>query len=87
MYKRHKQRIGALSTTEDEFIAVVDAFKEQKAVQNIIEETKHVDGPCRIDCDIQETSSLEKNTSYSGGAKHIEISYVSIQDVVKRREI
>lgn len=65
MWKSCKQRIVAHSTTKAELVALVEAFKQQKANQKMMGETNHVDGPWTITCDNQETISIVKDTGYS----------------------
>lgn len=84
-WKSRKQRIVALSTTEAEMIAVVEAFKEQKAVHKLFEEMTLCKEPWRMFCDNQACIQIAQNIGYNGRAKHIELRFLAVQDIVKRR--
>ena len=86
-WKSKKQSITALSTTEAELVALVDAYKEQKAVYKLFKEVKLVEGSWKLYCDNQGCIAIAKGTGYRGRAKHIDLRYFAIQEVLKNGEI
>lgn len=67
--------------------AVVEAFKERKAVHKRFEETKNAEGPRKRHCDNEACITIAHDVGYSGRAKHIEIRFFAIQDVINHREV
>lgn len=87
-WKSRKQGLVAMSTTEAKMIAVVEAFKEQKVVHKLFEESSNiVYAPWLVYCDNQAVIQVGHDSGYTGRAKHIELRYLAIQDVLHSRNI
>lgn len=77
-----------MSTTEAEMIALIEDFKEQKAVNKLFEEASAITtGPWSIYCDNGAEIQIAHDSGYTGRVKHIEFRVLAIQDVVHCTEI
>ena len=79
------QKCVALSTTEVEYIAAVEAGKEMLWLKHLLHELgiKHKD--YKIHCDGQSAMDLSKNSMYHSRTKHIDIRYHWIRDVSENK--
>lgn len=85
-WKSKRQSIVALSTTEAELVALVDAYKEFKLSKKIIYE---LDGALKefvMKCDNQPCISILHGNGYSGRAKHIDLRFMALQSYIKSNE-
>lgn len=88
MWKSRKQALVEISTTEAEMIAGFEAYKEQKSVHKLFQETGHSNGSRLLYRDIQACITILHDTGHTGRANHnIGMRFLAIRDVVKRREI
>lgn len=86
-WKSRKQGLVALSSTEAEMIALVEAFKEQKSVIKPFEECSVVKRPWILFFGNQAVVKVARDTGYSRRAKHIELCFFAIQDFAPRQVI
>jgi hypothetical protein len=77
------QGIIALSTTEAEFIAAVEAGKEIAWMRNILCEFGYtIDIPSTLQIDNQSAISVSKNPEHHGRMKHLDLRFYWLQDAV-----
>ena len=70
------QTTVALSTTEAEYVAAVDAGKEIKWMHNLLLELGYpVSGPSSLLIDNQSTIQVSKNPEHHGRMKHLDLAY------------
>ena len=82
------QPFVALSTTEAEFIAAVDAGKEIFWMQNILKEFGyHIDGPSLLHCDNQSAIQVAKNSEHHGKMMHLDLCFFWLRDAVENGAI
>lgn len=82
------QPIVALSATEAEFIAAVEAGKEILWMRNILSEFGYtVQGPSTLHMDNQSAISVAKNPEHHGRMKHLDLRYYWLRDVVESGQI
>ncbi|XP_031262351.1 uncharacterized protein LOC116120537 [Pistacia vera] len=86
-WKSQLQPIVALSSTEAEYVAVVDVFKEAIWLKGILSEANLTDQNPTIFSDSQSTIHLSKNSVYHEWTKHIDVRYHFVKDLVTREEI
>jgi hypothetical protein len=80
-----KQPVVALSSTEAEYIALVEAVKEAIFLKQLLEDMgKSVLMPITIYCDNKSAISLSKNPVAHGRSKHIDIKLHFIRDVINQ---
>ena len=83
-WQSKKQDVFALSSTEAEYIALCTAAKEAVYLRRLLKEVGYSsEDPILLKGDIQ----ISKNPVFHKRAKHIEIKYHYIRDVVERKEI
>jgi len=83
-----KQTCVALSSTESEYRALVEASKEAMWLKNLFWELGFLDqDPIRIGCDNQSTIRIAKNPTYHSKTKHFEIHLNFIRDIVSKQQI
>lgn len=82
-----KQIIVALSTTKAEMIALVDAYKEYKSVHELFEECTYTGKAWTTYKDNQACIQIAHEIDYSEKAKHINLCYLAVQDLVSRGQI
>lgn len=76
------QKCVALSTTEDELIAVVEACKELLWMKRFIGELGCAQERYVLYCDSQSAIHLGKNSTFHGRSKHIDVRYHWIRDTL-----
>ena len=82
-----KQSVVALSTIEEEYMAATYASKEAVWLHRLCSSMGLVQGAIRIDCDIQSTIFLAKNPAYHSKAKHIDVQYHFVRDMIEDRKM
>lgn len=82
------QTIVALSTTEAEYIAAVDAGKEIMWMRNILSEFGYaIDTPTTLYMDNQSSISVSKNPEHHGRMKHLDLRTFWLRDTVEAGKI
>lgn len=81
------QPVVALSTTEAEFMALIEAVKEAIWLKGIVKEFGIDQKSVKIYCDSQSAIHLSKHQAYHDRSKHIDIKYHFIRDVADRGEV
>ncbi|GJY69593.1 retrovirus-related pol polyprotein from transposon TNT 1-94, partial [Tanacetum coccineum] len=76
------QKCVAMSTTEVEYMAIVEAGKELVWLNFFLEEVDRAQTECRLFCDNQSAIYLAKNPVFHGRTKHIKIRYHYIRELV-----
>ncbi|XP_076901612.1 uncharacterized protein LOC143556071 [Bidens hawaiensis] len=83
-----KQTTVALSSTEAEYIAVTGAACQAIWLRRILEDLDlQQEGPTVIFCDNKSTINLSKNPSHHSRAKHIELKYHFIREMVEQGKV
>ena len=77
------QKTIALSTTEAEYMAAVEAGKEVLWMKDYISELSIRQEEYRLYCDSQSAIHLAKNAAYHSRTKHIQRRYHWIRDQVE----
>ena len=86
-WKSRQQHVVALSTTEAEFMAVTEAFKEATWIKGILQEICMLKGKVYVFFDSQSAIHLSKNPVYHERSKHIDIRMFWIRDKIEAGEI
>uniref|UniRef100_A0A803PXN5 Retrovirus-related Pol polyprotein from transposon TNT 1-94-like beta-barrel domain-containing protein n=1 Tax=Cannabis sativa TaxID=3483 RepID=A0A803PXN5_CANSA len=86
-WKSQLQHVVALSTTEAEFMAITEAFKEATWIKGILQEISMLKGKVSVFLDSQSAIHLSKNLIYHGRSKHIDIRMFWIRDKIESGEI
>jgi len=82
------QPVVALSTTEAEYIAAVEAGKEILWMRNILTELGYnMDSPSVLMMDNQSAISVSKNPEHHGRMKHLDLRWYWLRDVVDAKQI
>ena len=82
------QLFVALSTTEAEFITVVEAVKEIYWMRNILKEFGYkIDGPSSLHCDNQLAIQVGRNPEHHRRMKHLDLDFFWLRDAVENRVI
>jgi hypothetical protein len=77
------QTVVALSSTEAEYMAAVEAGKEILWMCNILSEFGYpMQGPSLLRIDNQSAISVSKNLAHFGCMKHLDLWFYWLQDVV-----
>ncbi|GKE75323.1 hypothetical protein Tco_1537364 [Tanacetum coccineum] len=76
------QKCVAMSTTEAEYMAIVEAGKELVWLKNFLKELDRAQTECFLFCDNQSAIHLMKNPVFHGQTKHIRIRYHYIREPV-----
>lgn len=80
--------VVALSTTEAEYIAAVEAGKEILWMRNILTELGYnMDSPSVLMMDNQSAISVSKNPEHHGRMKHLDLRWYWLRDVVDAKQI
>jgi hypothetical protein len=78
------QPIVALSTTEAEYIAAVEAGKEMIWMRNILGEFGYkFTSPSTLNCDNQSAISVAKNPEHHGRMKHLDLRFHWLRETVE----
>ena len=86
-WKSQLQHIVALSTTEAEYIATTEAFKEALWLSGLLKEIGFLKEKPVILSDSQSSIQLCKNPIFHDRTKHIDVRYHFIHDIVGKNEI
>ncbi|GAB2278532.1 hypothetical protein Dimus_039298 [Dionaea muscipula] len=86
-WKSQLQPIVALSTTESEYIAITEAFKEALWIQRLLKEIKLIDHCCTVYTDSQSALHLCKNPVFHDRTKHIDVKYHFVRDVLSAGDL
>jgi len=82
------QSLVALSTTEAEFIAAVEAGKEMLWMWNLLAELGHpVNVPSVFRIDNQSALSVAKNPEHHGRMKHLDMRFFWLRDAVVQKQL
>ena len=83
-----KQQVVALSTIEDEYMAITSVACQVVWLHRMLSELKYEQkGLTNILCDNESTIALTKNPMFHGRRKHISITFHYIRELVKNQEI
>ncbi|XP_062103604.1 triacylglycerol lipase 2-like [Humulus lupulus] len=82
-WKSQLQSVVSLSTTEAEFMATTEAFKEAIWLQGMLQELKMMKGKANIYSDSQSSIHLCKNSVYHEKSKHIDIRLFWIREKIE----
>ncbi|KAL2232792.1 UNVERIFIED_CONTAM: Retrovirus-related Pol polyprotein from transposon TNT 1-94 [Sesamum indicum] len=86
-WKSQLQHIVALSTTEAEYIATTEVFKEALWLSGLLNEISFLKEKPVIFSDSQSAIQLCKNPVFHDRTKHIDVRYHFIRDIVGKNEI
>ncbi|KAL2238396.1 UNVERIFIED_CONTAM: Retrovirus-related Pol polyprotein from transposon TNT 1-94 [Sesamum indicum] len=86
-WKSQLQHIVALSTTEAEYIATTEAFKEAIWLDGLIKEIGFSNNKLTVYSDSQSSIQLCKNPVFHDRTKHIDVRYHFIRDIVSKEVI
>ena len=82
------QDVTALSTTEAEFMAITEAFKEAKWLKGLVSELCPKLSSVKVHCDSQSAIHLAKNqNSFHRRTKHIDVKYNFIRDEIEMKRV
>ncbi|CAN0860294.1 Retrovirus-related Pol polyprotein from transposon TNT 1-94 [Linum grandiflorum] len=79
------QKCVALSTTEVEYIAAVEAGKEMLWLKRFLQELGLKQSEYVVFCDSQSAMDLRRNTMYHSRTKHIDVRYHWLRDVIEEQ--
>jgi hypothetical protein len=84
-----KQKCTSASTFESEYIALSDAARETLLMKRRAESVMEIDVPAEVLCDNQAAEIVAKGGSgyVSRGAKHIDLKYHIVRDLVESKEL
>ncbi|CAH9146636.1 unnamed protein product [Cuscuta epithymum] len=83
-WKSQLQPIVALSTTESEYVAATEAFKEAIWLRGLLHEINFLDKNVVIFSDSQSAIQLCKNPVFHDRTKHIDVRFHYIRDIVEK---
>jgi transposase InsO family protein len=86
-WRASKQQIVSLSSTEAEYIALVECIQEAIWLKQLIGELNVSLKSFVINCDNTSTINLAKNSQYSVRSKHIDIRYRFIKQKIEQEVI
>ncbi|GAB2280544.1 hypothetical protein Dimus_039416 [Dionaea muscipula] len=81
-WKSQLQPLVALSSTEAEYVAITDVFKEAIWLQGLLREIHVIDKCCNVYTDSQSALHLARNPVHHERTKHIDIKYHYVRDTV-----
>ena len=76
------QSIVALSTTEAECMAVIEAIKEAIWLHGLVEDLEIYQEHVSIFCDSQSAIYLAKNQVYHSRTKHIDVRFHFVREII-----
>ena len=77
----------ALSTTEAEYMAVAEGFKEALWLRGLINELGICQKKVEVHCDSQSAIYLAKYQVYHSRTKHIDVRLHYVRDIVEKKKI
>ena len=83
-WKSSLQHVVALSSTEAEYISLIEVVKEALWLRGILSELSFVQRLIAVYCDSQSAIHLTKNAMIHERTKHIDIKLHFIRDIVTR---
>ncbi|KAL2239854.1 UNVERIFIED_CONTAM: Retrovirus-related Pol polyprotein from transposon TNT 1-94 [Sesamum indicum] len=83
-WKSQLQHIVALSTTEAEYIATTEAFKEAIWLEGLVKEIGFLKKRLTVFSDSQSSIQLCKNPIFHDRTKHIDVRFHFIRDIVSK---
>ncbi|CAJ2678716.1 unnamed protein product [Trifolium pratense] len=86
-WKANQQSVVALSTTQAEYIALVEGVKEAIWLKGMIGEMGISQGCVKIHCDNQSAIHLANHQVYHERTKHIDIRLHFVRDMIETKEI
>uniref|UniRef100_A0A2N9GD91 Uncharacterized protein n=1 Tax=Fagus sylvatica TaxID=28930 RepID=A0A2N9GD91_FAGSY len=86
-WKSTLQSIVAMSTTEAEYMAVVEAAKEALWLKGLVKELGLNQGGVQMHCDSQSAIYLAKNQVYHARTKHIDVRFHKIRELIVTGDI
>ncbi|GAU50946.1 hypothetical protein TSUD_411390 [Trifolium subterraneum] len=86
-WKANQQSVVALSTTQAEYIALVEGVKEAIWLKGMIGEMGINQGCVKIHCDSQSAIHLANHQVYHERTKHIDIRLHFVRDMIETKEI
>ncbi|KAG8479441.1 hypothetical protein CXB51_029725 [Gossypium anomalum] len=86
-WKSTLQSTVAISTTEAEYMAVIEAVKEAIWLNGLLEDLGVVQSHISLYCDSQSAIHLAKNQVYHSRTKHIDVRYHFVREVFKKGKI
>ena len=86
-WKVQLQHVVALSTTEAEFMATTEAFKEAVWIKGILSEIQMLSRRVTVFSDSQSAIHLSKNPVYHERSKHIDIRLFWIRNKIEEGEV
>ncbi|WJX16947.1 hypothetical protein P8452_06919 [Trifolium repens] len=86
-WKANQQSVVALSTTQAEYIALVEGVKEAIWLKGMIGEMGIGQGCVKIHCDSQSAIHLANHQVYHERTKHIDIRLHFVRDMIETKEI
>ncbi|XP_042051319.1 secreted RxLR effector protein 161-like [Salvia splendens] len=85
--KSQLQHIVALSTTESEYIAIIEVMKEVVWLKGVLSELNFLKTPPVVFSDSQSAIQLYKNLVFHDRTKHIDVRFHYIRDIVEKNEV
>ena len=76
------QNVVALSTTEEKYVAMIEASKYMIWLQRFMKEMGKKQGNCSLHSDIKRAIHLAKNSTFLSRTKHIQLRYHFICSVL-----
>ncbi|KAK8278123.1 hypothetical protein V6Z12_D09G019700 [Gossypium hirsutum] len=86
-WKSTLQSTVALSTTEAEYMAVIEAVKEAIWLQGMVKTLGLVQEHINLYCDSQSAIHLEKNQVYHARTKHIDVRFHFVGEIIDEGKI
>ena len=86
-WKATLQSVVAMSTTEAEYMAIVEACKESVWLKGLLAELCGVDSCIDLFCDSQNVICLTKDQMFRERTKHTDVKYHYVCDVVTQDKL
>ncbi|XP_031272906.1 secreted RxLR effector protein 161-like [Pistacia vera] len=86
-WKSQLQPLVALSSTEAEYVALADGFKEAIWMQGLLTKIELTDSKVTIFSDNQSAVLLSKNPIYHERTKHVDVRFHFIRDLINKELI
>ena len=86
-WKSSLQPLVTLSTTEAEYIAITDVFKEAIWLQGILTEIQQLHGKTVVYSDSQSAIHLSKNPVHHERTKHVDVKYHFVREIISSGKI
>ncbi|KAH9678883.1 Integrase catalytic domain-containing protein [Citrus sinensis] len=81
------ETVVALSTTEAEYMAATQAYKEAIWIQMLLEELRHKQEKNFVYCDSQSALHIARNPAFHSRTKHIGVQYHFVREVVEDESV